>query len=46
MNVDLNTVRDVATTVAAILASVKVIVDLMEKWQNKNAPSPGKHRKR
>jgi hypothetical protein len=42
--VDLNTIKDVATTVAAVLASIKVIVDLAEKW--KNAPSPGKHRKR
>ncbi|WP_281246870.1 hypothetical protein [Pelosinus propionicus] len=41
---DLNTTKDVATTVAAILASIKVIVDLVEKW--KNAPPPGKHRKR
>ena len=41
---DLNTIKDVATTVAAILASIKVIVDLMEK--RKNAPSPGKRRKR
>lgn len=41
---DLNTIKDVATTVAAILASIKVVVDLIEEW--KNASSPGKHRKR
>lgn len=41
---DLNTIKDVATTVAAILASIKVVVDLMGKW--KNAPRPRKRRKR
>ena len=43
MDVDLATIRDIATTVAAILGSIKILQELR---QNKKRSRPGKRRKR
>jgi len=46
MDVDITTIRDIATTVAAIIGTIKILIELAEKWQNKKRSQPAKQRKR
>jgi len=46
VDVDITTIRDIATTVAAIVGTVKILIELNEKWQNKKRSQPRKQRKR